>query len=111
MAVLGARAAGTTRIRGAAELRAKESDRIDALVRNLRTLGVEVEEFDDGLEVVGSDRPLEGRIKTFGDHRIAMAFGVLGALPGNRVVVDEPGAAAVSFPGFWELLKTLSGEP
>ncbi|MDA0312728.1 MAG: 3-phosphoshikimate 1-carboxyvinyltransferase [Gemmatimonadetes bacterium] len=111
VAVLGARAAGTTRIRGAAELRAKESDRIDALVRNLRTLGVEVEEFDDGLEVVGSDRPLEGRIKTFGDHRIAMAFGVLGALPGNRVVVDEPGAAAVSFPGFWELLKTLSGEP
>jgi len=110
VAVLGACAAGTTRIRGAAELRAKESDRIDAMVRNLRSLGVEVDEFDDGLEVVGSDRPLEGRIQTFGDHRIAMAFGVLGALPGNRIIVDEPGVAAVSFPGFWELLKTLSGE-
>lgn len=107
VAVLGARARGTTVIRDAAELRAKESDRIRALVINLRALGLEVEEYDDGLAVEGTARPLEGRVRAFHDHRIAMAFGVLAAQPGNRIDIDAPGAAAVSFPGFWELLERL----
>ena len=107
VAILGARAHGETSIRGAQELRAKESDRIDALVRNLRALGVDVEEHEDGLTVLGSDRPLRGRVEAFGDHRIAMAFGVLGAAPGNDIEVDDPQASGVSFPGFWELLREL----
>ena len=107
VAVLGARAVGETSIRGAQELRKKESDRIDALVRNLRVLGVEVEEHDDGLTVLGSHRPLEGRVRVFDDHRIAMAFGVLGAAPGNDIEVDHPQISAVSFPGFWELAHDL----
>ena len=109
VAVLGTRAHGETCIRGAEELRAKESDRIDAIVRNLRALGVEVEEYEDGLTVLGSERPLEGKVRSFGDHRIAMAFGVLGAAAGNHVEVDDPRAADVSFPGFWELLRDLEG--
>ncbi|HBD97655.1 MAG TPA: 3-phosphoshikimate 1-carboxyvinyltransferase [Gemmatimonadetes bacterium] len=107
VAVLGARAQGETSIRGAQELRAKESDRIDAVVRNLRVLGVDVEEHEDGLIVLGSDRPLKGRVEAFDDHRIAMAFGVLGAAPGNDIEVDDAHASGVSFPGFWELLREL----
>jgi 3-phosphoshikimate 1-carboxyvinyltransferase len=111
VAVLGARARGTTRVTDAEELRHKESDRIDALVTNLRALGVAVEERSDGFEVTGGDRPLRGRVAARGDHRIAMAFGVLGALPGNEIEVDQPGAADVSFPGFWDLLLRTAGGP
>jgi 3-phosphoshikimate 1-carboxyvinyltransferase len=109
VAVLGARAAGTTRITDAVELRAKESDRIRAMVSNLRAIGARAVELEDGLEVEGSDRPLKGRVRTEGDHRIAMAFGVLGALPGNEIEIDDPGAADVSFPGFWKSLRAATG--
>ncbi|MFQ5536893.1 MAG: 3-phosphoshikimate 1-carboxyvinyltransferase [Gemmatimonadota bacterium] len=110
VAVLGARAAGATRVRGAADLRHKESDRIHAMVEGLRAVGVEARELPDGFEVVGSDRHLEGEVRTYGDHRIAMAFAVLGASPGTSISVDDPGAADVSFPGFWELLKRVAAE-
>ncbi|HEX7241616.1 MAG TPA: 3-phosphoshikimate 1-carboxyvinyltransferase, partial [Longimicrobiaceae bacterium] len=111
LAVLAARAEGETRITGAGELRVKESDRISSLVRNLRALGVEAEELPDGMVVRGTDRPPEGEVRTEGDHRIAMAFGVLAALPGARVRVDDRECASVSFPGFREVLEraTASG--
>src|SRR5690606_8224661 len=73
LAVLAARARGETRITGAAELRVKESDRLAALAANLRAIGAEAEELPDGLIVRGSDAPLAGRVRSFGDHRIAMA--------------------------------------
>ena len=111
VAVLGARAQGVTVVRGAEELRTKESDRISAVVGNLRAVGVRAEEYRDGFKVEGADHPLLGTVLTRGDHRIAMAFGVLGALAGHRVDIDDPGAADVSFPGFWSLLRGLtSGE-
>jgi len=100
-------AKGETRITGAQELRVKETDRIRALVENLRALGVEAEELEDGLVVEGTDRAFSGRIRSFGDHRIAMAFGILGALPGNRIQIDGAEVASVSFPGFWKLLEEL----
>lgn len=108
LAVVGARSEGETRITGAGELRHKESDRITATVENLRAVGAEAEELGDGMIVVGSDRPLKGRVTTHGDHRIAMAFAVLGALPGNRIAVDDPGCTDVSFPGFWDLLRQVA---
>ncbi len=111
VAALGAVARGVTVVSGAEELRAKESDRISAMVECLRAVGVRAEERADGLEVEGTDAPLRGRIRARGDHRIAMAFGVLGALPGNAIEVDEPGAADVSFPGFWRLLARLASDP
>ena len=107
VAVLAARAEGVTRISGAAELRVKESDRLAALAVNLRRIGVEVEEFPDGLAIRGTGKSLSGRIECFHDHRIAMAFGVLGASPGCDLVIDDPGVADVSFPGFWELLARV----
>lgn len=107
VAVAAVRAEGTTRIRGAGELRVKETDRIRALVQNLRALGVSVDEVDDGLDVTGTAAPLEGRVDAFDDHRIAMVFGVLGAAPGNRIEVAGREAVEVSFPGFWDLLERL----
>ncbi|HEX5869088.1 MAG TPA: hypothetical protein VFY65_01665, partial [Longimicrobium sp.] len=110
LAVLAARAQGETRITGAGELRVKETDRIAAVAGNLRTIGVEAEELEDGIVVRGTDRPLAGRVQAFHDHRIAMAFGVLGAQPGNAIEVDHPEVVDVSFPGFWELIRGLASE-
>lgn len=107
LAVAAARARGTTVITGARELRIKETDRIHALVQNLRVLGVRTEELDDGLVIQGTDSPLEGEVQSFGDHRIAMAFGVLGALPGNRIRVRGEESVGVSFPTFWNRLEEL----
>ena len=111
IAAMGACADGVTTITQAEELRAKESDRISAMVDNLRALGVEVEERPDGLDVHGTDRPLRGRVESRGDHRIAMAFGVLGALGSNEIEIDDRDAANVSFPGFWALLERLAAAP
>ena len=109
LACVATRAAGTTEIRGAAELRVKESDRIATVVANLRTLGADAEELPDGLRVTGSDKRLRGRVTTHGDHRLAMAFGILGAIPGNAITIDDPECAIVSFPGFWALLDGVTG--
>ena len=106
IACVATRAEGETVITGAAELRVKESDRIAVVVANLRAIGVEVHELPDGLRVIGSDRPLAGAIRTHGDHRIAMAFGVLGAVPGNVIAIDDPTCVSVSFPGFWNDLRS-----
>ena len=107
LACLAARAEGETVIRGAAELRVKESDRIAVVVGNLRRIGVDADELSDGLRVRGTDKPLKGRVETHGDHRIAMAFGVLGALPGNSISVDDPECVSVSYPGFWRDLDKV----
>jgi 3-phosphoshikimate 1-carboxyvinyltransferase len=109
LVALAARAKGTTRITGAAELRVKETDRIHALVSGLLSIGVHAEELDDGLLVEGTDRPLAGVVDSRLDHRIAMAFGVLGALPGNDIRVEGAGSVDVSFPDFWEVLARVSG--
>jgi 3-phosphoshikimate 1-carboxyvinyltransferase len=107
LACIASRAEGETRITGASELRVMESDRIAAVVANLRAIGVEAEELEDGMVVVGSDRPLRGRIVTHGDHRLAMAFGILGAVDGNALEIDDPACVDVSYPGFWSDLRAV----
>jgi 3-phosphoshikimate 1-carboxyvinyltransferase len=108
LACLAAHAEGETVISGAEELRVKESDRIAATVANLRILGVEAEERPDGMVIVGGDAPLRGRIVTHGDHRIAMAFAVLGRRRGNAIEVDDPDCVAVSYPSFWRTLDEVT---
>ncbi len=105
LACVAARAEGETRVTGAGELRVKESDRITTVVANLRAVGADVEELPDGFVVRGSDRPLRGRVATHGDHRVAMAFGVLGAVRGNAIDIDDPSCAGVSYPTFWDDLE------
>lgn len=108
LAVLAARAAGRTEIRGAAELRVKESDRLAALAHNLGALGVEVDERPGGLVITGRpDHAPAGAVAAHADHRIAMAFGALGMVPGADVRVDDPAIVAVSYPGFWDDLARL----
>ncbi len=108
LACLATRVRGETEITGASELRVKESDRIATVVENLRHVGADAQELPDGLRVRGGSTPLTGRVRAHGDHRLAMAFGVLGALPGNAIVVDDPGCVTVSYPGFWSDLERLT---
>lgn len=109
LACVAARAEGTTTVRGAGELRVKESDRIAAVVGNLRAVGVDARELPDGMVITGSDAPLRGRVRTFGDHRVAMAFGVLGAATGREIAIDDPACVAVSYPAFWSDLARVTG--
>lgn len=113
LACVATRAHGDTVIADASELRVKESDRITAVVSNLRALGADIEEFPDGMRITGSTQPLVGHVTTHGDHRLAMAFGILGALPGNAITVDNRECVAVSYPGFWDDLVrvTFSSAP
>ena len=106
-ACVATRAEGESLVQGAAELRVKESDRIATLVGNLNRLGATAEESPDGFRIVGTRSPLRGRAVSRGDHRIAMSFGILGALTGNQIEVDDPGCAAVSYPEFWNDLRRV----
>jgi 3-phosphoshikimate 1-carboxyvinyltransferase len=108
LACVASRAVGTTVIRGARELRVKESDRIAALHSNLVSLGVSSRELPDGLEIEGGGGALRGTVEARGDHRIAMAFAVLGAVPGNSIAVDDRTCVQVSYPGFWEELARVA---
>ena len=107
IAIMAARARGATLIRGAAELRVKESDRIATLCRNLSAVGVKNTELPDGLQIEGASAVLIGSAASQGDHRIAMAFGVLAALAGNQISIDDRAIVQVSYPGFWEELARV----
>ena len=107
-ALAAACARGESVLRGAEELRAKESDRIDATVDALRALGVRARTTDDGLRVTGvPTRPKGGRVRSRGDHRLAMLGAVAGVGSQNGVAIDDPDCVAVSFPGFFDLLASL----
>jgi 3-phosphoshikimate 1-carboxyvinyltransferase len=108
LACLATLADGVTEVRGAGELRVKESDRIAAVVSNLRAVGADAEELPDGLQVRGRTPSLGGAIRTHGDHRLAMAFGVLGALTGNAITIDDRECVSVSYPGFWADLARVT---
>jgi len=104
LAVLGTQLGGGLEMRDAAELRVKESDRIAAVVKNLKMMGAEVEEFPDGLRVNSSQ--LRGAVvDSYGDHRIAMAFAVAGLLASGETGIIGADAVDVSFPGFFGVLE------
>ena len=106
LAVLASRVSGASEIRGAGELRVKESDRLALLAENLGALGIGCEQTDENLRVMGGE-PKPGVVRTCGDHRIAMAFGALGASSGSEIRVDDRECVAVSFPGFWDALAEV----
>ena len=99
-------AEGTTRVNGAAELRVKESDRLQAMRAGLATLGVKVESMPDGIDVIGTAHLKGGDIQSFGDHRIAMAFAMAGLRAEGPVRVRDCANVDTSFPGFAEMAKS-----
>ncbi len=109
LAVAMAFAHGQSVIRGAAELRVKESDRIRALADALTALGVAVEERQDGLVIAGQGRVRGGTVHSQGDHRIAMALSIAGLGSDTGVTVRAPECVAISFPGFYGLVQELTG--
>jgi 3-phosphoshikimate 1-carboxyvinyltransferase len=109
LAVLASRAEGETVFREVGELRVKESDRLGLLAGNLRAVGAAAEVSGNDLRVIGGRRPPRGRVDTAGDHRLALAFSVLGRLPGARVELSECASMAVSYPGFLSDLERITG--
>jgi 3-phosphoshikimate 1-carboxyvinyltransferase len=107
LAVLASRAVGETVFRHVGELRVKESNRLELVAANLRALGTSAEVRGDDLFVQGGPQPPRGRVETAGDHRLAMAFAVLGTVPGARVQLSERASVAISYPGFFSDLKGI----
>ena len=107
LAVAAALATGRTVIRNARELRVKETDRITTVVNNLRAMGAEVLEFDDGMEIVGG-HPLHATdIDSFGDHRIAMAFAIAGLFATGETRIFNTDCVNTSYPGFAHHLRAI----
>ena len=107
LAVLASRAQGETVFREVGELRVKESNRLELIASNLRAVGVVAEAVGNDLHVQGGDARPSGRVETALDHRIAMAFAVLGTVPGAAVRLSERRSVAISYPGFFADLKKI----
>jgi 3-phosphoshikimate 1-carboxyvinyltransferase len=107
IAVTLAASGGGIVVHEAADLRSKESDRIRALTSNLRRLGLEVDEYDDGFAFQGKNTLLPSKIDSFGDHRIAMAFGIAGLAMTGETIIENAECVDISFPTFWDLLHSL----
>jgi len=108
LAVVGSQVPGGIQIRDAEELRLKESDRLLATTENLRAMGANVEEFDDGIAVSGGAELRGATIDSFGDHRIAMAFSVAALIAGGPTEIMDSDCVGVSFPEFFSLLEMLA---
>jgi len=107
LAVLATQAEGVTKIRGARELRVKESDRIAALCENLMRLGAKVKEHPDGLTITGPTRLEDGSVRSFGDHRIAMAMKIAGLFSTGTISIDDSKCISISAPEFDDLLSQV----
>ncbi|MFH0801745.1 MAG: 3-phosphoshikimate 1-carboxyvinyltransferase [bacterium] len=105
LAVAATQARGLTRIRGARELRLKESDRIAAIAGQLQKMGARIEEFPDGLTVEGPVRLKGARLKSFNDHRIAMALAIAALAAEGESLIEDAECTDISFPGFWDILE------
>ena len=94
-------------IRDARELRVKESDRIAAVAKNLRAMGAQLEELEDGFNIPGRQKLHGAEIDSLGDHRIAMAFAIAGLRAEGETLIHGAGAAVISYPGFFEALESI----
>ena len=110
LCVAAACAEGTTSIRDARELRVKETDRITAMAVNLRELGVNVAECEDGMDITGVECLRGGTVNSCGDHRIAMSFAIAGLAARGDVTVNDIDCVATSFPTFFQLLERFKAD-
>jgi len=107
LAMVATQAEGETVITGASELRVKESDRIKAVVENLKRIGVEVEELEDGMVIKGKQKIIGGYVDSYKDHRIAMAFSILGLISEKGIKIKDADCAYISYPEFYEHLQSV----
>lgn len=107
IAILATQANGTTVIKDAKELKVKESNRIKAVVDNLKNMGAELEELEDGMVIKGKTKLKGANIKTFNDHRIAMAFSVASLISEGKLNLDNTACIDISFPGYFDLINNL----
>ena len=108
LAAIGPYTSGGIRIRDAKELRVKESDRIALVAQNLRAMGAEVIEFEDGLDVPGGQQLHGATIDSGGDHRIAMAFSVAALRATGDTIIQGAESAAISFPEFFDIFNNIA---
>jgi len=107
LAVAGALSQGKMVIRNAKELRVKESDRIATVVQNLKLMGADIEEYEDGMEISGGKSLQGAELESFGDHRIAMAFAIAGLFASGDTVINNTACIDTSYPGFADHLETI----
>jgi 3-phosphoshikimate 1-carboxyvinyltransferase len=110
LCVLATKADGLTEIRGAEELRVKESDRIKAMATELRKMGVELEEYPDGIAIKGVARLKGAEVESYGDHRIAMALAIAALAAEGKTTINNAGCVGISFPGFFEELNRAAAQ-
>jgi len=108
IAVAATQAKGTTQIRGARELRVKESDRIATISSELKKMGAVIKEQDDGMTIKGPVRLKGATVKSYGDHRVAMAMAVAGLVAEGETVIEDTTCIETSFPGFEGILRSIS---
>jgi len=107
IAVAATQAEGTTEIRGARELRVKESDRIATISSELRKMGAKIKELDDGMIIEGPTKLKGAKVKSYGDHRIAMSLAIAGLIAEGETEIDDTACIETSFPGFEKLLNEI----
>lgn len=107
IAVLATQAQGITLIKDAKELKVKESNRIKAIVDNLKIMGADIEEIEEGMVIKGKTNLKGGNITTFNDHRIAMAFSIASLIAEGKTNLDNINCINISFPGYFDLLNSL----
>jgi len=107
LSVLATQAHGRSIIRGAGELRVKESDRLHAISENLNRLGAEVREADDGLVISGPIRLKGGKVKSYHDHRVAMSMVIAGLIADAPVEIDDIECISISYPNFFNDLQKI----
>src|SRR5439155_8383735 len=111
LAVIATQARGVTRVRGAAELRVKETDRIATTVGELSKLGARIEATPDGFVVEGPTRLRGAHVSSHGDHRLAMSLAVAALAAEGESNIEDTACIGDSFPGFDQALFSLRGEP
>jgi 3-phosphoshikimate 1-carboxyvinyltransferase len=108
LCVLATQAEGSTEIRGAEELRVKESDRIKVMAAEIKKFGVEVEEYPDGIAIQGKASLIGSEVDSHGDHRVAMSLSIAGLIAEGTTTITDASCVNISYPGFYEKLRSLA---
>lgn len=107
VAALGCRARGETVIRNVGHVRFKETDRLSACAKEFKKFGVSINEHNDGVKIKGAGKLKGSNVKSYGDHRMAMALAILGASAEGKTVIDDARCISISFPGFFDILNQI----